>query len=133
MSQVNPFLKMAYESEWKSGRKLNNSPLTVKSSCCQNSKKFHLDENPAKTYLFKVNNRNTRKMCEISSKFTVKAPKQRQWRRFGVFISNFEQIPHIVLVFSSLTFNKYMPVGNFSFKTRIVFLSIWVSPETIVI
>ena len=26
---------------------------------------------PANIYLFKVNNRNTRKMCEICSKFTI--------------------------------------------------------------
>ena len=29
------------------------------------------------TTLFKVNNRNTRKRCEICSKLTIKTPKQR--------------------------------------------------------
>ena len=29
-------------------------------------------------YLFKVNNRNTRKRCEIRSKLTIKTPERRQ-------------------------------------------------------
>ena len=33
---------------------------------------------PANIYLFKVNNRNTRKRCEICSKLTTKTPEQRQ-------------------------------------------------------
>ena len=32
------------------------------------------------TYLLKVNNRNTRKRCEISSKLTIKIPERRQCR-----------------------------------------------------
>ena len=55
---------------------------------------------------FKVNNRNTRTMFEICSKLTIKTLERRQWRRSGVFIINFEQISHIVLLFLSLTFNK---------------------------
>ena len=47
----------------------------------------------ALTYFFKINNENTRTMCEI-------------WRQSGVFIVNFEQISQIVLVFPSLTLNK---------------------------
>ena len=41
---------------------------------------------PANINLFKVNNRNTRKMCEICSKLTIKTPERRQWRRSGAFI-----------------------------------------------
>ena len=52
-------------------------------------------------YLFNVNNRNSRTMCEICLKLTIK------WRRSGVFIANFEQISRIVLVFLLLTLNKY--------------------------
>ena len=33
---------------------------------------------PANIYLFKVNNRNNRKMFEICSKLTVKTPERRQ-------------------------------------------------------
>ena len=47
---------------------------------------------PAGIYLSKVNKRNTRTMCEICSKLTLKTPGGRQWRRSGVFSVNFEQI-----------------------------------------
>ena len=33
--------------------------------------------------------------CEICSKLTIKTPKRRQWRRFGVFIVNSEQFSHL--------------------------------------
>ena len=33
---------------------------------------------PANTCLFKVNNRNSRKRCEIYSNLTIKTPEQRQ-------------------------------------------------------
>ena len=45
-------------------------------------------------YLFKVNNRNTRKRYEICSNLTKKAPEGRHRRRSGVFIVNFEHILH---------------------------------------
>ena len=51
---------------------------------------------PAIIYLLKVNNKNTRKRCDICSKLTRKA------RRSGVFIVNFEHISHIFLVFLML-------------------------------
>ena len=50
---------------------------------------------PAKIYLFKVNNRNTIRRCEICSKLTIKTPEERQSRKSGVFMVNFEQISHI--------------------------------------
>ena len=40
---------------------------------------FNLSFCPANNYLLKVNNVNTRVMCEISSRFTVKTPEWRQW------------------------------------------------------
>ena len=64
------------------------------------------NNNPACIYLFKDNTRNNRATCEICSKLTLKTPERRQWRRSGVFAVNFEQIPHIVLVFLLLTLNK---------------------------
>ena len=42
----------------------------------------------ANIYLFKVNNRNTRKGCEICSKLTMKTPEQSHC----VFIVDFEQV-----------------------------------------
>ena len=43
-------------------------------------------------------------MCKIYSNLTIKTPVQRQWRRSGVFIVNFEHISRFVLVFSLVTF-----------------------------
>ena len=58
---------------------------------------------PAIIYLFKVNNRKTRKWYEICSKLTIKTLERRYWRRSGVFIVNFEYISHFFLVFLLLT------------------------------
>ena len=38
-----------------------------------------LRENPDGIYLFKINNGNTRAMCEICSKLTINTPERRQW------------------------------------------------------
>ena len=48
--------------------------------------------NPANIYLFKVNNRKTRKRCEICSKLTMKIPERR---------------PDVVLVFLLLILNIF--------------------------
>ena len=60
-----------------------------------------LRSNPANIYLFKVNNRNTRRCerCEIYSKLTIKTPGRRQELRCGGFIVNFEHISHLDLEF----------------------------------
>ena len=50
-------------------------------------------------YLLKVNNRNIRIRCEIRLKETIKTPEQRQWRRFGAFILNFEHLNKIFCCF----------------------------------
>ena len=63
-------------------------------------------------YLFKVNNRNIRTMCEISSKSIIKTSERRQWCRSGVFIVNFEHISRTVLLFLLLTLNKNMTAGR---------------------
>ena len=57
-------------------------------------------------YLHKVNNKNTRTRCEISSKLTIKTPERRLWCRSGVFIINFEHISQLVPLFLLLTFSK---------------------------
>ena len=41
---------------------------------------LHLVHFPAGIYLFKVNNRNSRTMCKICSKLTIKTPERGQWR-----------------------------------------------------
>ena len=60
----------------------------------------------ASNYMFKVNNRNTRTRCKICSKLTIKIPERCHWRRFGIFIVNFERISHLVLVFLQLTLSR---------------------------
>ena len=67
-------------------------------------------------YLFKVNNKNTRKRCEICSKLTIKTPERCHWYHSGVFIVNFEQISHTSLIFPLLTLNKLIPAWVISPK-----------------
>ena len=42
------------------------------------AKLINLNSIPVNIYLFKVNNKNTRKRCEMCLKFTIKTPEQRQ-------------------------------------------------------
>ena len=53
----------------------------------------------ASIYLFKVSNVNTRTMCKICSKFTIKTLERRKWRRSGAFTVNSEHISHAIPVF----------------------------------
>ena len=46
------------------------------------------------------------KLTIVTLEQGVKTPKRRQWRRFGVFIVNFEHILHLVLVFLMLTLSR---------------------------
>ena len=57
--------------------------------------------------MLKVDNRNTMKRREISSKLTIKTPERRRWRycHSGVFLVNFEHILHLVLVFLLVNLN----------------------------
>ena len=57
-----------------------------------------LNKYPVGIYVLKANNRNARTRCEICSKLTIKTP--------GVFISNFEYILHLVLLFILLTLSR---------------------------
>ena len=44
--------------------------------------------------------------CEIRSKLTIKTPKRRYWRRFGVFIVNLEHISHLCSSVSIANFEQ---------------------------
>ena len=55
------------------------------------SPKMLLRITPTGIYLFTVNNRNARTMCETCSKLTIKTPEQCQWRRSGVFIASLKR------------------------------------------
>ena len=58
------------------------------------------DVYPPAIYLLKLNNKNTRIRWELSSKLTIKIPKQS-----GVIIVNFGLISHLVLLFLLSTLN----------------------------
>ena len=45
-------------------------------------------------------------MCELCLNLFIKTPEQPKVHRFDVFIVNFEQVSHVVLVFPLLTLNK---------------------------
>ena len=62
--------------------------------------------------MFKVNNRSTRAKCEVCSELTIKTSERRHWRRSGVFIVNFEDISHLVLVLKLLTLTIQLPTGR---------------------
>ena len=66
---------------------------------------------PAGIYLLKVNNRNTRTMCEICSKLTIKTPERRLASLTLLTFVNFEHISHLALVFLLLTLNMQLPAG----------------------
>ena len=66
---------------------------------------------PVNIYLLKVNNRNTRARCEISSKLTIKTPERRQWSLSGVFIVNFEYISHLSLVLLASWIKVFILLG----------------------
>ena len=55
--------------------------------------------NPTGNYMFKVNNKNSRRRCEICSELTTKTPERRHWR-FVNFV-NFEQENAVWVWFSS--------------------------------
>ena len=62
----------------------------------------------------KVNNGNTKTMCEICSKLTIKAPERPQWRCSGVFIVNFEQLnAGWGLLWMYVFVNKTLAVGTY--------------------
>ena len=68
----------------------------------KNFRWFNLFENsyPADNYLFKVNNRNTRRSCVTCLKLTIKSPAQRHWRRVG-WCYSFPAFKKVVEVHSS--------------------------------
>ena len=68
---------------------------------------------PTNIYLFKNNNRNTRKRCKICSKLTIKTPL----RHSGVFTANFKHIPDLLLKLLLLTLSMYLfpyPVSQYT-------------------
>ena len=72
---------------------------------------------PIGNYMFKINNRNSRTRCEIRSELIIKKAERCQWRRSGVFVVNFENISHLVLVFPLLILSSKCQMGRCDFQT----------------
>ena len=68
--------------------------------------------------MLKVNNRNSRKRCEIYSKLTKKALERLQQRRFGAIVAKFEQNLHHYLVYLFLTLIKQLFSGVTKSKVK---------------
>ena len=66
--------------------------------CCRVLGSTEMNESPANIYLFKVNNRNTKKRCELCSKLTM---------------NTLERL-HVILVFLLLTLNIFTPFFSVS-------------------
>ena len=73
---------------------------------------------PVSFYLFKVNNRNRRKRCEICSKVTTKTPKRSHRHRSSVFIFNVQHFLHHSLVFLLFTVSMYLFSGLIEVKIK---------------
>ena len=65
-----------------------------------------------------VNHLNTKTMCAVFSKLTIRISERRQSRRSGVFIVNFEQILFIILVFLHIRSETVVQVKNDIDRTR---------------
>ena len=59
------------------------------------------------------------KVVKTCSELTIKTPEQRHWRRFGVFIVNFEHISQFLLVFLLLTWSMYLFVVMLSQENQV--------------
>ena len=76
--------------------------------------------NPANVHLFRVNNRNIWKRCEICLKLPIKTPERRHCLRFWclcvwclrVFIVNIEHISHLFQMFLLSILKKQMSAGK---------------------
>ena len=75
---------------------------------------------PASIYLFKVNNKNTRKQCKTCPKLTKKIPERNQstgthsWRCSGVFLFNFEHTFSFFYCFLCYLWTSFMSAMNVS-------------------
>ena len=79
--------------------------------------------NPAKIYLFKVNNRNTRKWPDICSKLTTEIPERRHWGSFGIFIINyvipFPSFPIVDFEQVNICWENYMTFYSFDISFNV--------------
>ena len=100
---------------WDNGIRHHFQILTnIEASKVRNFAEYNLLHSillPSRDLLSKVNDGNTKTMCEIFSKLTIKTPERFYRLCFGVFIVNSVQISRVVLVFLLFTLNKLIPAG----------------------
>ena len=82
----------------------------------ESSKKFSITQ-PAFT-CSKLAIETLEQRCEICSKLTIKTPKRSQWRRFAVFIVNFEHISHLCSSASIVSFEHVIAGWEKSFFSK---------------
>ena len=75
--------------------------------------KFHESFNPVSKYLFKVNNKNTKTMCEICLKYAQSNDKGTKTTLLNSCCCLY-CISHDDLLFSILSLNKLMPNENWN-------------------
>ena len=78
--------------------------------------------------MFKINNRNTRKRCEICLNLTIKTQERLQWRRSGVLI-NFEHNLHFFSI-SIVDFEQLIVCPRMTRMSIIVSLSLTLNTYT---
>ena len=81
----------------------------VTERCCSHPKVFWVFS--ANIYMFKVNNWNSRKRCDIFSKLNIKIPERRHRRCSSVFSVNFKHMSCLFLEFLLLTLNMCLFTG----------------------
>ena len=59
-------------------------------------------------FLFKVSSGNTRIMCKICSKLTIKTPQRHHWHHPSVYVVNFEQVLHTAGFFTLLILSCWL-------------------------
>ena len=74
-------------------------------------KKYMPNGISSRIYLFRENNRNTRAMCEICLKLTIKSPERHQWHVVVSLLLTLNSV-YFFLVFSLLTMTIECRVGN---------------------
>ena len=67
---------------------------------------------PAGIYMFKVNDGNTRKLCEIGSKLRIKTPEQRHWCHSGIFMLNLNRFHTFFWCFHRWLWTSKFQIGR---------------------
>ena len=87
-------------------RSLGKRGFTCYHVACKKPRAKSKMDLPTNIYSLKVNNRNSRKRCEMFSQLTIKTPERQLWLRSCVFFASFKHISYLFPMFLLLAFNK---------------------------